>query len=129
MNERGSHIINVRIGLDKINIDSELQYGNPTRPVEKGTETYGSVEEAKKKLDSLQKLYQKFASGYQALVYGELALLLASVGKGFGDLTSAGDFGGDLLRILGVIGIGIVTITAESMADDNKTKAKNKLLA
>ena len=130
MNERGSHMVQVSIGLDTVNIDSELRYENPTRPVERGTDTFNSIEEAKKKLDSIRKLYQMFEAGYRLLGVGELGLFLGSIGKGITDLShGGGDFGVDLLRALGVIGIGLLTITAEVTAGDNKVKTVNKLTA
>ena len=127
MNERGSQMVNVRIGM-YVMIDSEVRFTNPTRPTEKEYELYNSVDEAKSKLDSARNLYRRFQKGYSALEFGELGLLLASVGKGLGDLGNNGDaFEGDLLRVLGVVGIGLLTITAKVTAGDNKTKTENKL--
>ncbi|HYM65528.1 MAG TPA: hypothetical protein VES68_03540 [Candidatus Sulfotelmatobacter sp.] len=50
MNERGTHMVHVRIGTNGVNIDSELNYANTTRPLERGTDTFSSVGDAKKKL-------------------------------------------------------------------------------
>ncbi|HYM65527.1 MAG TPA: hypothetical protein VES68_03535 [Candidatus Sulfotelmatobacter sp.] len=58
-----------------------------------------------------------------------MGLLLVSLGKGFEHLANGADSGGDLLRMLGVIGIGIVTVAADVTAENNKVKASNKLSA
>ncbi len=129
MPERGTHMVNVRIGMNVI-VDSELRYGNSMLAVEKESELFDSVPVAKQKLDSARKLYQRFGIGYDSLSLAEIGFLLASSGKVIRDVLQNGDaVGGDILRTFGIIIIGALSLAAGAKADDNQTKTENKLSA
>ena len=129
MKERATHTVNVKIGQNVV-VDSEVSYGNYSFAMNKERELFESVLDAKQKLDSSRNLYQKFDTGYTVLSLAEIGFLFASTGKVIIDLLQNGDaVGGDILRIFGIIVIGTLSITAGSIAQENKTKSENKLSA
>lgn len=131
MEQRGSHIIDVNIGLEGVRINSEFADADPQIPKTKNTDRFGSIEDARKKLDSLYKMYDRFLKGYSLLAVTQVGGILVDAGKGASDLLSHKDpaFGNDMLFMIAIIGATVFTFTAAGFADENKLKTKNKLSA
>jgi len=131
METHGSHRIDVDISSSQVRINSEFMYDDTDRPGGIATDEFTSVDDAKRRLDSLYKLYERFNKTYKLLLVAQTGEFLINAGGGVDNLInhSGSALGGDILRLLGIIGIGIVTIVAEDFARDNKLKTSNKLLA
>lgn len=129
--EHGSHWVNVDIGLGGVIIDSKISYGGPTGINKITKDEFQTVEVARKRLNSLRALYQNFSRGYVLLGTGQFMGFLGSCGKGVADVlnNNSSDYGIDLLRFLGLVGITIVTFVAGAEAQNNSGIATNKLLA
>jgi len=131
MERRGLQKVNINIDQNGVKINSEFtnpDYFNPKKILK---ETFPSLNDAKTKINSDFKMYQKFLYRYGVSTFAELGVLLASVVKSANDVIVNHDsaYGEDLLFLGGIAVILVATSAAEEISLVNRTKTYNKLAA